>query len=151
MSETNKKLLEDLFFNGYATCDVELLDKKIVATIRSLSAKDQLTIENSLSTLKGSTAFVLHTYSLKLLSYTLTKYGKEEFKNPVEALKFLETLPGIVIDYLVKQQTQLEKTIAKVYTGQEIDAAFFGTASTELKSEQSQKESTLEAPVVSEK
>ena len=142
-------LLEDLFFQGYATKEVSLLDGKITAVIRSLSAKNQLLIEKSLATLKGSTAYVLHTYSLKLLSHTIIQYGKEEFKDSVEAKKCLEKLPGAVIDYLVKQQTQFEREIAKLYTGQEIDEVFFETASTEHESKQSSKESISEAKVES--
>ncbi len=130
---------------------IELLDGRVKATLRSLSAKDQIEIEGSLGSLKGSTAFVLHTYSLKLLSHTVVTYGKETFKDSVEALKFLETLPGAVIDYLVKQQTALEKEIAKLYTGKDIDEVFFETASTERASQQSQKDSTSEPEGVSEK
>ncbi len=149
MSKTNKTLLEDLFFNGFATKDISLLDGKINVVIRSLAAKDQLVIEQGLSTLKGSTAYVLHTYSLNLLSHTIIKYGKEEFKDSVEALKYIETLPGAVIDYLVKAQTGFEKEIAKLYTGEEIDAAFFETASTERDLKQSQQDSTLDPATAS--
>ena len=85
IKEEKKRLMEDLFFNGYANLKISLLDGKISATVRNLAAKDQLAIENSLSELKGSTAFVLHTYSMNLLSKTLVSYGKQEFKDSVEA------------------------------------------------------------------
>jgi hypothetical protein len=146
-----QKLMEDLFFNGFATHKIVLLDGKISATVRNLAAKDQLAIENSLSELKGSTAFVLHSYSMNLLSKTLKSYGKQEFKDSVEARGFLENLPGAVIDYLVKHQTMLEKEIAEVYTGEEIDKVFFGTASTEDESKQSSGVLTSENVEASEK
>ena len=150
-SKEKKILLEDLFFNGQATREISLLDGKLVAVVKNLAARDQLTIENSLSTLKGSTAYVLHTYSINLLSNTLIKYGKQNFKDSVEARTFLEGLPGAVIDYLVKKQTEFEKEIAELYTGEEIDKVFFGTASTEAESTQSSGESTSESEEVSEK
>lgn len=151
MADDATKLLEDLFFKGYAVREITLLDGKITATLRSLSAKKQLIIERELATLKGSTAFVLHTYSLSLLSHTIIKYGEQTFKDSVEALSCLEGLPGAVIDFLVKKQTDFEKDIAKLYTGEEIDSAFFATASTERDSQPSQKESISENPEVSEK
>ena len=150
--DINKKtLMEDLFFNGFAVHKIDLLDGKVTATLRNLAAKDQLAIENSLSELKGSTAFVLHSYSMNLLSKTLKSYGKQEFKYSVEARGFLENLPGAVIDYLVKAQTMFEKEIAEVYTGEEIDKVFFGTASTEDESKESLGELTSENVEASEK
>jgi hypothetical protein len=146
-----KTLMEDLFFNGYAQYKISLLNGKVIATVRNLAAKDQLAIENSLSELKGSTAFVLHTYSINLLSKTLLSYGKQEFKDSVEARGFLENLPGAVIDYIVKQQTMFEKEIAEIYTGEEIDKVFFGTASTEDESKESLGELTSENVEASEK
>ena len=146
-----QKLMEDLFFNGFATLKIDLLDGKLSAVVRNLAAKDQLAIENSLSELKGSTAFVLHSYSMNLLSKTLKSYGKQEFKDSVEARGFLENLPGAVIDHLVKKQTMFEKQIAEVYTGEEIDQAFFGTASTEDESKESLGELTSENVEASEK
>ena len=143
-SKEKKQLLEDLFFNGYATRNIDLLDGKVKAVIRNLAAKDQLAIENSLGTLKGSTAYVLHSYSINLLSKTLAQYGKNKFKDSVEARDFLDKLPGAVIDYLVKKQTEFEKEIAELYTGEEIDKVFFGTASTEVESKQSPEESISE-------
>lgn len=150
-SKEKKKLLEDLFFNGFATRHIELLNGKVTATIKNLSAKDQLAIENSLSTLKGSTAYVLHSYSINLLSSTLIQYGKNKFKDSVEARAFLDTLPGAVIDYIVKKQTEFEKEIAELYTGEEIDKIFFGTASTETESKESSEESISENEEASEK
>ena len=150
-SKEKKQLLEDLFFNGFAMRKIELLDGKVTATLKNLAAKDQLAIENSLSTLKGSTAYVLHSYSINLLSKTLTQYGKQQFKDSVEARDFLDKLPGAVIDYLVKKQTEFEKEIAELYTGEEIDKVFFGTASTEPESKPSSEESISENEEVSEK
>jgi hypothetical protein len=150
-SKYKKKLLEDLFFNGYATREIKLLDGKISAVVRNLAAKDQLAIENSLSTLTGSTAYVLHTYSINLLSNTLVSYGKSNFKDSVEARTYLEKLPGAVIDYIVKKQTEFEKEIAELYTGEEIDKVFFGTASTEDESKPSSKESISETEEASGK
>ena len=151
IDKRKKKLMEDLFFNGFATLEIVLLDGKVTATLKNLAAKDQLAIENSLSELKGSTAFVLHSYSMQLLSKTLIGYNKQEFKDSVEARGFLENLPGAVIDYLVKKQTEFEKEIAELYTGEEIDKVFFGTASTEDASKDTLKESTPEPTEVSEK
>lgn len=130
MEENEKKdILDALFFNGKAFREFTILDGKITVEISNIITGDQLELEESMGELKGSTAFVLHTYSMNLLSKTLKKYGDKSFSSSEQAKDFLLSLPGSVVDFLVKKQTEFEKDIAKLYTGEDVDKNFFTTAS----------------------
>ena len=132
MEKNEKKdILDSLFFNGRASRKFSILNDKIAIEIDNIITGDQLELESSMGELKGSTAFILHTYSMNLLSKTLRKYGDKSFSSPTQAKEFLLTLPGSVVDFLVKKQTEFEKDIAKLYTGEEVEKNFFTTASPE--------------------
>ena len=121
--------LEQVFENGSATKDVELASGKIKVTLQNLSAKDQLKIEDSMSEITGSSAFVLHTYSLMLLSYTVKKYNKNSFNSIKDAKDFLENQPSFVLDKLTKEHSEFEKELGEAITGEEIEKTFFETSS----------------------
>ena len=121
--------LEQVFENGYATKDVELASGKIKVTLQNLSAKDQLKIEDSMSEITGSSAFVLNTYSLMLLSYTVKKYNKNSFNSIKDAKDFLENQPSFVLDKLTKEHSEFEKELGEAITGEEIEKTFFETSS----------------------
>jgi len=121
--------LEQVFENGYATKEVELANGKIKVSLQNLSAKDQLIIEDSMSDVTGSSAFVLHTYSLMLLSFTVKKYNKHSFKSTDEAKDFLENQPSFVLDKLTKEHSEFEKELGEAITGEEIEKTFFETSS----------------------
>ncbi|MBC8437179.1 hypothetical protein H8D85_02530 [bacterium] len=140
---------EQLFENGYAIKEVLLLDGKIAAVLRNLSAKDQLSLERYMSAVEGSTAFILHTYSVRLLSRTLIEYNEKKIPSQEKALSVIDTLPGAVVDYLVKAQHSFEKETAKVFTGEDIKDTFFETASTDSDSKQPLDQEILEKEEVS--
>ena len=88
-SEESERILDQLFNAGSATIEFDVLPNKIKATLRNLNASDQIEIENYMNTVEGSAAFVLHTYTLQVLSYTTVKYGKTKFENVADASNFL--------------------------------------------------------------
>lgn len=142
MDET-ARILEELFDNGYATREVDVLEGKLKAKVRSLSAKAQLEIEASMgkdTTKTTPAAYVIHTYSLKLLSKTLISYGTKIFDDPAETVVFLENLTNSIIDKLVKAQNTLEKDIRKALKMENIEANFSGTGPLPEKSEQPSKQ-----------
>ena len=155
------KYLEQLVFENSAKETFEFLEGKVNITVSNLSTGDQLEIEKILSQMTGGTAYVLHNYSLEILSRILLQYNELEFpqqlnkqKRPQiieQARKHLETLPGSMIDDLIKKWQKLEKDVSREITGEEIDNTFFETASTTLDSKESVEESTLENEEVSEK
>lgn len=121
------KLLEDLFEHGFATRVVDIIPNKLSATVRTLNANDQLQLENSMKDVDGSYAYLIHTYSLRLLSYTITKYGENEFKSIAEATKFFEAqgLSSVLVEKLVKEQQKLEKDTRASLNLEEVETAFF--------------------------
>jgi len=135
-------IAEQLFDKGYAEVSVQLLEGKVSCRLRNLSASNQLELEKFMSDVEGSTAYILHTYSIELLSRTLKKYNKTSFESPEQAKNLLDTLPGIVIDFLVKEQNKFEKSVAKAYTGEEIEDNFFENPSTDLDSKEQAAQET---------
>lgn len=136
------RILEELFDKGYATREIEVLEGKLKAVVRSLSAKDQLEIEETMGrdkTKNNPAAFVIHTYSMKLLSKTLLSYGSKEFKDSKETYKFLENLTNAIIDKLVKSQNALEKDIRKAIQLENVEANFSVPGPSQEKSEQQPK------------
>jgi len=137
--DENVKILEELFDKGYATRNVELIKGKFKAKIKSLVAKDQLDIEGNMTKDKArnnSAAYIIHSYSLKLLSKTLISYGDTVFETPDMAYSFLENLTNSIIDKLVKAQNGLEKDIRKALELDSIEQNFLETGPLPEKSEQ---------------
>jgi len=138
MDET-ARILEELFDHGYATREIDVLDGKLKAKVRSLSARDQLEIEATMgkdTTKNNPAAYVIHSYSLKLLSKTLISYGNNNFKNSNEAYAYLENLTNSIIDKLVKVQNALEKDIRKALEMENVEKNFSETGPLPEKSEQ---------------
>lgn len=133
------KLLEDLFDKGYATREVVVLTDKLKAVLRTLSAVDQLDIESQMNKEKlksNAAAFIIHTYSLLLLSKTIVSYGEKTFKNSSEAYSFLSNLTSSIVDKLVKAQNALEKDVRSALQMDSIETNFSGTGPLPEKLEQ---------------
>jgi hypothetical protein len=126
-----KKILDDLMYGGSTTKTVEICGGRISATFRNMTVNDQLTIENSMKNIDGIPAYILHQYSLKILSNMVETYGKHNFSkaNPKEVEKFLTALPGPVIDELISAQNEFEKEIKKAITSDNIEENFSKTGS----------------------
>ncbi|MBC8409969.1 MAG: hypothetical protein H8E12_14790 [Rhodobacteraceae bacterium] len=138
-------LAEQLFDKGYAETEETLLDGKVTARLRNISALRQLKLEEEMSKIEGSTAFILHTYSVKLLEMTLIEYKGKQLAGIADARKLIETLPGAVVDYLIKKQSAFEKDVAKAFTGEEIEETFFETPSTDSDSKPQSEAVTSES------
>jgi hypothetical protein len=137
--EETARILEELFDKGYATRKVELIKDKLNVVLRSLSGKDQLEIESDMGKekLKSSpAAYVIHNYSLKLLSKTVVSYGSTSFKNSDEAWSFLENLTSAIIDKLTKAQNTLEKDVRSALNIESVEKNFSETGPLPEKLEQ---------------
>ena len=131
-------ILEQIFDRGYAVKDLELGGGKIKAQVRNLSTSNQLDIEKDLSAVKdSSSAFVLHKYSMGILSHTLLKYNGKKFENVKEAEKVLLELPTAICDALITAQNLFEKDVAKSLTPDAVQETFFEQGSTQEEQEQS--------------
>jgi hypothetical protein len=137
--EESARILEELFDKGYATRKIDLLKDKLSVVVRGLSGKDQLAIEAEMGrdkTKNSPAAYIIHSYSLKLLSKTVVSYGDKEFKTSEEAQEFLEKLSNSIIDKLVKAQNALEKDIRKALDIESVERNFSETGPLPEKSEQ---------------
>ena len=99
-------LLEQLIVNGVAKKDFDLLGGKLKFSLKTLSGKEQMAIEKSMEDVKGTPVFVVHEFSLRMLSYGLLSYQDTKFesKNPEERLQFLENMDTTILDLMVQTQ-----------------------------------------------
>ena len=144
-------ILDQLFEGNEAIRVVDVLPGKVKATIANLNARDQLDIEAEMSATDGSNAYILHLYSLKLLSRTIREYNGKSFDNGKECEAFLEKLPSMVLDKLVKEQNNFEKTIREVLKLETLDDHFFETEAALEESKQPSEGSTSGQKKASEK
>jgi len=102
--------LENLVFKFSTEYSFELFDKTSVK-ISNLNNSNQLTVEDEMQAIKGSPAFTVHKYQIKILSHTLKSYGEEKFDTPEAALEFITKLPSSVLDIIISYQNTFEKVI----------------------------------------
>ncbi|HNW88110.1 MAG TPA: hypothetical protein PKN48_00475 [Bacteroidales bacterium] len=128
---TNEVLLLQLFEDGFATTEVDLIPGKVQAVIRNLGSQDQIQIEKEMESITGGTPVIIHTYGLKLLGATLIQYGTNVFADRNAAVAFLDkaNLSSALIDKLVKSQNLLEKRVRNALNMDEIDKVFFAPGS----------------------
>ena len=152
-NNNNEEILVQLFEDGYATKEVDLIPNKLSVILKNLRTTDQIDIEREMAEIKGSGPFVVHTYGLKLLSATIHQYGVNKFEDRASATKFLEeaNLSSVIIDKLVKHQNLFEKEVRSALKMEEVDKVFFGQASPPVEPELSQKESTQDRGAALEK
>lgn len=100
------EILEQLILNGVAQKDFDLLEGKLKFTIKSLSGKEQLAIEKSMQNITGTPVFVVHNFTLRMLSYGLVSYQDNKFvdKSPEEKFNFIEKLDTVIIDLITETQ-----------------------------------------------
>jgi len=147
------EILEQLFEDGYATKEVELIPNKLTIVLKNLNTREQIEIEQEMAEIKGSGPYVVHTYGLKLVGATLVRYGVNEFSDRAKANEFITNanLSSVLIDKIVKSQNLFEKEVRLALNMEEIDKVFFAQASPPKELTPSQKESILESEAVSEK
>jgi len=135
------KILEQIFDKGYAVKDIKLGTTKVKAKVRNLSTENQLEIESSLSNYGNKTsAYVLHQYSLGVLSHTLLELNGKKFKSHKDVRAQLLKLPTPVCDALIQEQNAFEKEVAQLINPKSVEKAFFDQGSTPEEPEQSPAE-----------
>ena len=127
-SEEKNQILEDLIFKGITLYKKSILQDKVKITLKNLSAKDQIEIEDEMNDFTGSPSSVLHVYSVKLLSRSLVKYNKEDFSNKEaeDVEEFLLNLATPIVDVLVNAYNLFNKKLQACTKGVEIDKALLG-------------------------
>jgi len=130
--EEKDRLIEDLVFKGQATYGKDLLQGKLKVMFKSLRTEDQLELEQMMPSIDGSTAYVMHVYSLRLIAMAIIYYNDKDLREwPFEKKEaFLKTLPGVVQDSLIACYNEFQEKLQAVSRGSELDKSFFDIPST---------------------
>jgi hypothetical protein len=138
MALTNDQmtLLDQILVQGYATKTVPILGGKAEVTFNSMTAGDQLNVESYMKNIEGAPAFVVHTYSIKLLAEVLKQYhhiGHDPviFKDSKEAEAFIKGRPSTLVDAMIAAQGAFEKELGQLAKSETLEANFSPTPSPE--------------------
>lgn len=139
MTAEQERLLNELLFNNVATKSFTLFDGKVNVVIASLGTEEQLQVEQSLDSVKGTPMYSVHVYLLKLLSKSIRSYQIDTgdtgqnivFKTADDAEKFLKKLPAPILDAMLKQYTDFQTEIAKLVSPEKIEENFSKIPSTD--------------------
>lgn len=128
------ELLDQILVKGFATKTIPILGGKAEITFNSMTAANQLEVESYMKNIEGAPAFVVHTYSIKLLARVLVKYhvvGKDPvlFTSPEEAEAFLRGRPSTVVDAIISAQGEFEKTLGELAKTEDLEVNFTQTPS----------------------
>jgi hypothetical protein len=127
--------LDQLVDFGYAEKTTKILNDKVTMKLRSLGAEDQLLLESIMTGVQGSAAYVVHTYTIQLLSYVLKEYSTakkaEVFKTSEEAKTFMKTQASVIIDAILSEYNKFVNEIKTQVTPENIDANFSTTPPTD--------------------
>ena len=110
------EILEQLILNGVAQRDFDLLESKLKFTLKTLSGKEQLSIEKWMQDVTGTPVFVVHNFTLRMLAYGLVSYQDNKFKDksPEEKVEFIEKLDTSIIDLITEHQKEFFEQCKKV-------------------------------------
>jgi hypothetical protein len=129
-------LLDQLLVQGYATKTIQILGGKAEVTFNSMTAGDQLNVESFMKNIEGAPAFVIHTYSIKLLAQVLKKYhhiGNDPviFNSAADAETFIKGRPSMVVDAIIAAQGAFEKELGMLAKAENLEQNFTQTPSPE--------------------
>jgi len=129
--EEKERFVEDLVLTGGTTYEKTVFNDKLKLKFRTLSGNEQLEIEQELTNPDSSTAYILHNYSLHLISYSLLTYGDKDISkmNAKERLEFVKALSNPMIDILIGTYNEFQKKIQACTKGEVLDEVFFTTPS----------------------
>jgi hypothetical protein len=127
-------LLDQLLEAGFASRTIKILGGKAEVTLNSLTAGDQLMVESYMKNMDGSPAFVVHTYSIKLVSQVLKQYhniGKDpvSFKTSDDAEAFLKTRPTTTVDAIIEAHGKFENELKQLSRAEDLELNFTETPS----------------------
>jgi len=118
MTKEELALAEQLLLVGSAKKKCKILGGKAEIELASLTTGDQLDVESEMRTVEGTPAFMVHTYSLKLVSQVLksvTYNGAAiEFTTVADAHQYLLSRPSSLVDAVINEHTKFEKELAAI-------------------------------------
>jgi len=137
MNKTTEQILNDLFEHNYALKQASILNDKVQIVLKSLTAKEQLEIDEKS---KDSDTYVqfLRNNTLVTLAYMLKQYSSPKkqmkFEDPDKALDFLKELPVAVVDAITQVRQEFDKEVRAALNAENLDENFTTTPSTESES-----------------
>jgi len=146
LKSSSESILEEMFEKGFATKEIEILPGKLNATIRTISASDQLTLEKEMQQQENASyAFIVHSYSVKLLSKIILKYGDKVFEDSEDCFNFFMSgnISSIILNKAIKEHQKFEKEVIASLNIEEVQKTFFDKGPQETGPEQSPKVSIL--------
>ena len=137
MTNEQLALVEQLLVNGVATKETKILGGKAVVLLNSLTTGDQLAVEFEMKAIEGTPAYMVHTYSLKLVSRVLKAftYGEKTsvFTTAEAAYEFIMTRPSAIVDAIINEHTKFEKELAELSAAEGLVENFTETPSVSSK------------------
>lgn len=138
LSEDEKnRILEGLAFANEITKDITIFEGRITVILRNLSGDDQMQIEKEMKDIEGTTAYVVHTYTTKLLGSCVKEYQDtvlDKLMPLKERQQFIQQLPTATIDVLSDEVNQFHKEIQAATSGKKVGDSFFANRSTDSES-----------------
>jgi len=126
--EENTNYLDQLLDLGYAEKTTKILSDKAEVTLRTLTSENQLELESTMTNVTGAPAFVVHTWSIKMLAYTLKSFktSKENkvFKTVTESEEFLKKSASVIIDSILAAYNKFNQEITALTTPENVDKNF---------------------------
>jgi hypothetical protein len=116
-SEQINKHLENLIFTFTTNYEFKLFGKVDVA-LSTLNNQDQLLVEAEMKDIKGTPAFVVHTYQVKILTHTLKQYADTKFISAGQVQTFITKMPSTVLDIILAHQNEFEKVLLDAAKGE---------------------------------
>ena len=131
-AEEKTRFVEDLVFKGYAVYEKSFFDGKLTVKYKSITGEDQLDVESKLTSLSGSNAKLMHTYSILLLSKSILKINDDDLSSMSDGDKFelISKKSNTLIDLMVSGHNEFHKKLQACTKGEVIDEVFFEVTST---------------------
>jgi hypothetical protein len=138
LTEKQQAWLEQLVFEGQVTAELSILNDKVKVTLTSITGEKQLAAERTLGDAQGAAIFVAHSYAIELLSQTLKAYSTAKtsvkFDTVEKAAKFIKDRSAVIVDALIKAQSDFEKELKEITLGEKLSENFSLTPGTDVDS-----------------
>lgn len=133
MTNEQLALAEQLLINGVATKEVKILGGKAVILLSSLTTGDQIEVEFEMKGVDGTPAYMVHTYSIKLVSRVLKSitFGENttSFKDSQTAYEYIMSRSSAIVDAIISEHTKFEKELSQLSLSEDLVESFTETPS----------------------
>lgn len=138
--DRSKEYLEQIFDANYAWKTIEAIPNKLKVTMKTLTAQEQMDVDDAMSGVKGNQAKVLRVYALEVLGYAILKWNGSTMPDPETTKDKLKAMPGAITEKLVREQRDFEREVSGALGLEQVERNFSQRADQPSESEPSQKE-----------